>query len=91
MATSQLTQIIRHVPELSQHGRIAEIAGRWITGAAERDRTRMTQHFPKTLRALYCGCGAWAFNRFTNNDAAVSNIEWQRHEVCNSGHGPTPT
>jgi len=42
--------------------------------------------FSKDL-AHYCGCRAWTFYRFTNNDAAVSNIERQRHEICNSGHG----
>jgi hypothetical protein len=30
----QRTQIIRHVPELSQHGRIVEIARSWIASAA---------------------------------------------------------
>ena len=90
LAVSQRTQIIRHVAELSQHGRIVEIAGSRITSAAERDRTCMTQYFPKTLRTLYRGCRAWTFYRFTNNDAAVSNIERQRHEICNSGHG-SPT
>ena len=39
---SQRTQIIRHVTELSQHSRIAEIARRGITNAAECDRARMT-------------------------------------------------
>jgi hypothetical protein len=47
----------------------------------------MAQHFPKTVRTHYRGCRAWTFHRFTNNDAAVSNIERQRHEICNSGHG----
>jgi hypothetical protein len=32
---SQRAQIIRHVAELSQHGRIAEIASSGMTGAAE--------------------------------------------------------
>jgi hypothetical protein len=40
---SQRTQILRHIAELSQHGRIAEIAGRRITSATERDRACMTQ------------------------------------------------
>ena len=35
----------------------------------------MTQYFPKTLRTHYRGCGTWTFYRFTNNDAAVGNIE----------------
>jgi hypothetical protein len=29
----------------------------------------MTKYFPKSLRTLYRGCGAWTFNGFTNNDA----------------------
>jgi hypothetical protein len=33
---------------------------------------------------------AWTFYRSTNNDAAVSNIERQCHEICNSGYG-SPT
>jgi hypothetical protein len=88
--SSQRTQVIRHDAELSQHGRAVEIAGRRITGAAERDRTGMAQYFPKTLRTFYRGCGAWTFYGFTNNYVAVRNIEWQRHEICNSGHG-SPT
>jgi hypothetical protein len=60
---SQRTQIIRHVAEFSKHGRIVEIAGSWITSATERDRTCMTQYFPKTLRTLYRGCGVWTFYR----------------------------
>jgi hypothetical protein len=55
---SQRTQTIRHVAELSQHSRIAKIAGRWITSAAKRDRARMTQYLPKTFGTLYRGCGA---------------------------------
>ena len=55
-----------------------EIAGSWITSAAERDRAGIAQHFPKTVRTLYRGCGTWTFYRFTDNDAAVSNIERQR-------------
>jgi len=69
---------------------LAEIAGSWIAGATERDRTCMTQPFPKTVRALYRGYSGCTFYRFTDNDAAVSNIERQRHEICNSGHG-SPT
>src|ERR1019366_1989170 len=87
---SKHTQIIRHNAEPAQHGRIVEIARSWITSATERDRTCMTQYFPKTLRTHYRGCGTWTFYRFTDNDAAVSNIERQRHEICNSGHG-SPT
>ena len=47
-----------------------EIADSRIASAAERDRTCMTQHFPKTVRTLYRGCRAWTFYRFTDNDAA---------------------
>jgi hypothetical protein len=72
---SQRTQIIWHVAELSQYGRIVEIAGSWIASPTERDRTCMTQYFPKTLRTLYRGCRAWTFYRFTDNNAAVGNIE----------------
>src|ERR1700730_3075052 len=90
-ATSQRTQIIRHIAELSQHSRTAQIAALRITSATERDRSCMTQYFPKTLRTLYRGCRAWTFNGFTNNDAAVSNIEWQRNDISNSGHGFAPT
>lgn len=43
-----------------------------------------------TLRTLYRGCRGWTFNGFTNNDAAVSNIEWQRNEIRSSGHGFAP-
>jgi hypothetical protein len=82
---SQRTQI-RHIAKLPQYGRIAEITGSRIACAAERDCACMTEYFPKTLRTLYRGCRAWTFNRFTNNHAAVSNIERQRHEICNSGH-----
>jgi len=57
----------------------------WIASAAECDRACMAQ--PKTLRTLYRGCRAWTFYRFTNNNAAIRNIERQRHEICNSGHG----
>jgi hypothetical protein len=81
---SQRAQIIRHVAELLQDSRIAEIAGRWITSATKRDRSRMAQYFPKTLRTPYRSGRAWTFYRFTNDDAAVSNIEWQRDEICNS-------
>jgi hypothetical protein len=76
---SKRTQIFRHVAELPQHGRIAEVAGSWIVGAAERNRARMAPHFPKTLRTLYRGYRT--VNRFTNDDAAVSDIERQRHEM----------
>ena len=89
-AASQRTQIIRHVAELSQHRRIVEIAGRRIARATERDCTSMTQHFPRTLRPLYRGCGAQTFNRLTNNDAAVRDIERLRDEICNSGHDTQP-
>jgi hypothetical protein len=47
----------------------------------------MAQDFPKTLRTLYRGCRGWTVYWFTDNDAAVSNIERQCHEICNSGHG----
>jgi hypothetical protein len=67
---SQRAQIIRHIAELSQHGRIAEITRGWITCAAERDCACMTQYFPKTLGAFYSGSWAWTFNGFANNDAA---------------------
>jgi hypothetical protein len=50
----------------------------------------MTQYFPKTLRTLYRGCRAWTFNGFTNNDAAVSNIERQRNEIRNPGPSVKP-
>jgi hypothetical protein len=36
---SQRAQIVRHVAELSQHSRIAEIASSWITSPAKRDGT----------------------------------------------------
>ena len=74
MVISQRAQIIRHVAELSQHGRIAEIAGCRMTCAAERDRACMPQDFPKTLRTLYRHCRACAFKGFANNDRAFSNI-----------------
>jgi hypothetical protein len=51
----------------------------------------MAQHFPKTLRTLYRRCGALTFYRFTNKDAAVSNIERQRNEIFNPAYGLTPT
>jgi hypothetical protein len=54
-------------------------------------RLNVTQYFPKTLRTLYRGWRAWTFNGFANNDAAVSNIEWQRNEISNSGHDFAPT
>jgi hypothetical protein len=85
--SSQRTQIVRHVAEFSQHSGIVEFASGGITSSAECDRTGMAQYLPKTLRALYRGCGAWTFYRFTDNDGTVSNIERQRHEICNSGHG----
>jgi hypothetical protein len=50
----------------------------------------MAQYLPKTLRTLYRGCGASTLNGFTNNDAAVSNIKRQSHEICNSGHDRHP-
>jgi hypothetical protein len=39
------------------------------------------------LRTLNRGCRAWTFNRFTNNDASVSNIERQRppHSLHGAG------
>jgi hypothetical protein len=72
---SQRTQIIRHVAELSQNSRIAEIAGRWVTSTAERDRSRVAQYSPKTLRTPYRSGRAWTFYWLTDDDAAVSNIE----------------
>jgi hypothetical protein len=54
---SQSTQIIRHIAELSQHSRIPEVSGSWIASATKRDRTCVTQHFPKTFRPLYRGGG----------------------------------
>jgi hypothetical protein len=59
--SSQRTQIIRHIAELSQHSRIAEIACSGIAGAAG-DRVGVAQHFPKTMRTLYGGCGGWTFD-----------------------------
>jgi hypothetical protein len=53
--SSQRTQIIRHIPELAQHGRIAEIARGGSASTVERDRACMAQHFPETLRTLYRG------------------------------------
>ena len=41
-----------------------EIARSWIASAAERDRACMAQHFPKTLRTHYRGCGTLTFYRF---------------------------
>src|ERR1700677_4856889 len=84
--SSQRTQIIRHVAKLSQHSGIAKVAGSWIASATERDRACMAQHFPETLSTLYRGYRAWTFYRFTDKDTAVSNIERQRHEICNCGH-----
>jgi hypothetical protein len=63
--------------ELSQDGRIAEITGRWITCAAKRDRTCMTQYLPKTLRVLNRGSGL-GHSMGSPTDAAVSNIKRQR-------------
>jgi hypothetical protein len=85
---SQRTQIIGHVTELPQHGRIVEITCGRITGAAKRDCACMSQYFPKTLRTFYRDCRASM--GFTNNDTAVSNIERQRHEICDFGHGTHP-
>src|SRR5882762_6915032 len=45
--------------------------------------------FQRPCARSIAAAGAWTFYRFTNNDAAVRNIERQRHEICNSGHGPT--
>ena len=50
----------------------------------------MAQYLPKALRTLYRGCGAWTLNGFTNNDDAVSNIEWQRNKIRNTGHDRHP-
>jgi hypothetical protein len=59
MVTSQRTQIVRHVAELSQHSRIAEITRGRIARAAECDRACMTQYFPKTLRTPNRDCRVW--------------------------------
>src|ERR1700684_156865 len=85
--SSQRTQIIRHVAKLSQHSGVVKVADSWIASATERDRACMAQDFPKTLRTLYRGCRGWTFYWFTDNDAAVSNVERQCHEICNPGHG----
>src|ERR1700730_8073833 len=89
-ARSQRAQIIRHIAELSDHLGVAEIAGGRITGAAECDCTCMTQYFARAFRTPYRCCGAWALDRFTNNNAAVSNIERQGNEIGNSGHDTHP-
>ena len=78
-APSQRAQIIRHIAALSQHSRIAEVARIAKSPVRLNATACMAQHFPKTLRTLYRGCGAKTFYWFTNNDAAVSNIERQRH------------
>ena len=85
-ARSRRAQIIRHVAELPQHDCITKIAGRRITSATERDRTGMTQYFPKTLSTRYRGCRAWAFNGFTSNNAVVGGIERQGNEIADSGY-----
>jgi hypothetical protein len=46
----------------------------------------MTQYFAQAFRTPYRGCGAWALDGFTDNNAAVSNIERQGNEIGNSGH-----
>jgi hypothetical protein len=53
--SSQRTQIIRHIAELSQHSRVREIAGGRITSAAERDRAGMAHRFTEIVRTLYRG------------------------------------
>src|ERR1700684_4439574 len=83
-APSQRAQIIRHIAALSQHSRIAEVAR--IAGSPVRLNATacMAQHFPKTLRTLYRGCGAKTFYWFTNNDAAVP--PQVRHRSSGSGY-----
>ena len=89
----QRAQIFRHVAELSQHSRIAEIAGRRITGATECDCTGMTQYLAQAFGTPNRDRRVWTLDGFTDNNAAVSNVERQRNEISNSGHSrvsPTP-
>jgi hypothetical protein len=55
-ARLQRTQIIWHVAELSQHGRIAEIASSRITSAAERGCAAIDRVFRCTAIILVSHC-----------------------------------
>jgi hypothetical protein len=72
---SKHAQIIRHIAEFSQHGRIAEVAGGWITSAAERDRACMAQHFqrPCARSIAVAGLGHSIGSPTTTPPSAISN------------------
>jgi hypothetical protein len=58
-----------------------------ITGSAERDGAGVTKHFPLPLRGLYCARRAFAVNRGTAYESAIDEIERQRLEDGDFGHG----
>jgi hypothetical protein len=74
-ATSQRAQIIWHVAELSQHGRIAEIAGSRITSATERDRANVIFLARQRFGTHYRSVGIEALGRLASRNAVIGGDE----------------
>jgi len=65
---------------------VVEFTDLEIAGATERYCARMAQGFPKVLRALNRGGGAWAPYWFAGDHSVTSLIKWHNRELRNLDH-----
>jgi hypothetical protein len=61
-----------------------------IAGAAERDRTGMTENLPLSLRRLDRGCRTFAVDKLAVGKAAIDEIERQGLKADDFGHLSAP-
>jgi hypothetical protein len=78
---------IRHLSEPAQQ-MLAAVPSRFkIAGSAERNGAGVTKHLPLPLRRLYCERGAFAVNWGAVYESTIDEIERQRLEDSDFGHG----
>ena len=65
---------------------VPEFPAAEIAGAAERDRTDMTENLPLPLRCLYGEGRTSAVNQFAADKTALDKIECQCLEKSDFGH-----
>src|SRR5882724_7291154 len=87
---SKRTQIVRHVSELFQHGRVAEIARSRITRARERDCANVPLLARQRFGTHDNGHSIEAFRRLASRIAVITSDEWQRDVIGDLGHGSYP-
>jgi hypothetical protein len=90
MVTTIVQVFIGHLPKPAQHLPAVEFSLFEIAGAAERNRTDVTEQLPLPLRRLDRERGICAVDGFTGNETTIDEIESQCHEMSDFGHYRLP-